>query len=81
MFKKVMGSITVVDQLWRALQEGRLLDEAGQILPKAVPTKPGKEGKHPGQAQTGLLVLYQETTKQQPLTLASLREKQPSTPK
>ena len=42
-FKKVAGSKTVVDQLWRALQNGRLVDEAREILSKAEAPNQEKE--------------------------------------
>ncbi|MEM4560049.1 MAG: hypothetical protein QXS57_01320, partial [Candidatus Caldarchaeum sp.] len=43
MFKKVAGSKAVVDQLWRALRDGRLVDEAHEILPKAAASNQEKE--------------------------------------
>ncbi|MCS7127160.1 MAG: helicase-related protein [Thaumarchaeota archaeon] len=36
MFRKVSESKIIVDQLWRAMQQGKLMEEAWKILPKAV---------------------------------------------
>ncbi|MEM4282785.1 MAG: hypothetical protein QXN89_03900 [Candidatus Woesearchaeota archaeon] len=47
MFKKVAGGKTVVDQLWRALQNGRLVDEAREILPKAAAPNQEEEATAP----------------------------------
>ncbi|MDW8092608.1 MAG: hypothetical protein RMJ06_02835, partial [Nitrososphaerota archaeon] len=35
MFRRVADSKIIVDQLWRALQQGNLKEEASKILPKA----------------------------------------------